>query len=50
MKRMTAAERSIDTLIYTLMPALPEKRAESRRPLHLRSRGKVDYDIIFASP
>ena len=26
-KRMTAAERSIDTIIYTLMPALPEKRA-----------------------
>ena len=25
-KRMTAAERSIDTIIYTLMPALPEKR------------------------
>ena len=26
-KRMTAAERSIDTIIYTLMPALPENRA-----------------------
>ena len=26
-KRMTAAERSIDTIIYTLMPVLPEKRA-----------------------
>ena len=25
-KRMTAAERSIDTIIYTLMPALPENR------------------------
>jgi len=25
-KRMTAAERSIDTILYTLMPALPEKR------------------------
>ena len=25
-KRMTAAERSIDALIYTLMPALPENR------------------------
>jgi hypothetical protein len=27
-KRMTAAERSIDTIIYTLMPALPEKREQ----------------------
>ena len=26
-KRMTAAERSIDTIIYTLMPSLPENRA-----------------------
>jgi len=26
-KRMTAAERSIDTILYTLMPALPEKRS-----------------------
>ena len=25
-KRMTAAERSIDTIIYTLMPTLPENR------------------------
>ena len=25
-KRMTAAERSIDTIIYTLMPALPANR------------------------
>ena len=25
-KRMSAAERSIDTIIYTLMPALPENR------------------------
>ena len=25
-KRMTAAERSIDTILYTLMPALPEER------------------------
>ena len=25
-KRMTAAERSIDTILYTLMPALPENR------------------------
>ena len=25
-KRMTAAERSIDTILYTLMPTLPEKR------------------------
>ena len=25
-KRMTAAERSIETIIYTLMPALPENR------------------------
>ena len=25
-KRMTAAERSIDTIIYTLMPSLPENR------------------------
>jgi len=25
-KRMTAAVRSIDTIIYTLMPALPENR------------------------
>ena len=25
-KRMTAAERSIDTIIYNLMPALPENR------------------------
>lgn len=25
-KRMTAAERSIDSIIYTLMPALPENR------------------------
>ena len=25
-KRMTAAERSIDTIIYTLMPALSENR------------------------
>ena len=25
-KRMTAAERSIDTIIYTLMSALPENR------------------------
>ena len=25
-KRMTAAERSIDTIIYTLMPALPSNR------------------------
>ena len=25
-KRMTAAERSIDTIIYMLMPALPENR------------------------
>ena len=25
-KRMTAAERSIDTIICTLMPALPENR------------------------
>ena len=25
-KRMTAVERSIDTIIYTLMPALPENR------------------------
>ena len=24
-KRMTAAERSIDTIIYTLMPALPDR-------------------------
>ena len=26
-KRMTAAERSIDTILYTLMPTLPEKRS-----------------------
>lgn len=25
-KRMTAAERSIDTILYTLMPTLPENR------------------------
>ena len=25
-KRMTAAKRSIDTIIYTLMPAMPENR------------------------
>ena len=25
-KRMTAAERSIDTIIYTLMPSLPSNR------------------------
>ena len=25
-KRMSAAERSIDTIIYTLMPSLPENR------------------------
>ena len=25
-KRMTAAERSIDTIVYTLMPALPANR------------------------
>ena len=25
-KRMTAAERSIDTILYTLMPSLPEER------------------------
>jgi hypothetical protein len=25
-RRMTAAERSIDTILYTLMPALPEER------------------------
>ena len=25
-KRMTAAERSINTIIYALMPALPENR------------------------
>jgi len=25
-KRMTAAERSIDTIIYTLMPSLPANR------------------------
>ena len=49
-KRMTAAERSIDTIIYTLMPALPENRGNRRlsvaRAVHEPTRSESEGEPI----
>ena len=43
--RMTAAERSIDTIIYSLMPALPENRGVVSSPFDFRRRFLVRYVV-----
>ena len=42
---MTAAERSIDTIIYSLMPALPENRGVVSSPFDFRRRFLVRYTM-----
>ena len=53
-KRMTAAERSIDTIIYTLMPTLPENRGNRRlsvaRAVHEPTRSESEGEPIGFHP